>query len=336
VGNTLAELAEFLGQLEPEPMLVSLESTTNSRAMQRLLQSYGQQAGIELAAQVLDARKLRIIAESVSKCDRLDAAVLNELSRSNLKLPICYMPDDEVFALREHLRGRADLVQIRTMLKNRVHALLHRRGILRPAQLDLFTAAGQQYLAELALDEAGAALLERYRATLEQLDRVIGQSTASLRQLGRQERWRQPLTLLQSMPGIGLITGLTILAELGEIQRFASRAAVSNYAGLVPVVRESNAKRYRGPITGRGPAPLRQVLVEAAWVAVGKVPAYAALFGRVAQRQGKAVAIVAVARRMVEEAWLMLKRGESFRYMPVRPEAVPQGQASEVNPSVAG
>ena len=67
---------------------------------------------------MLHARKLRIIAESVNKCDRVDTNVLTELSRSNLKLPTCYMPDDEEFALREHLRARSDLVRIRTMLKN--------------------------------------------------------------------------------------------------------------------------------------------------------------------------------------------------------------------------
>ncbi len=103
IGNTLGEVAEFLAPFEGQPMQVSLENTTNARAIHRLLSEYGSEAGIDLTAQVLDARKLRIIAESVTKCDRLDADVLNELTRSNLKLPTCYLPDDEVFALREHL-----------------------------------------------------------------------------------------------------------------------------------------------------------------------------------------------------------------------------------------
>ena len=98
VGNSLLEIAEFLGGLDggDQPAKVVLESTTNSRAIHRLMLEYGKQAGVELQAQVLNARKLRIIAESVTKCDKLDAAVLNELARSNLKLPACYVPDDEV------------------------------------------------------------------------------------------------------------------------------------------------------------------------------------------------------------------------------------------------
>ncbi|MCH9003311.1 MAG: transposase, partial [Planctomycetes bacterium] len=158
--NTIVDLAEFLGPIargarrRGEPIRAVLESTTNSRAIQRMLTQYGEAAGIDLTVEVLDARKIRIIAESVCKCDRLDAKVLGELARSNLKLPTCYMPDDEEFALREHLRARSDLVRMRTMLKNRVHAVLHRRGILAPTAT-LFTKTGRAYLAQLDLETAG-------------------------------------------------------------------------------------------------------------------------------------------------------------------------------------
>jgi len=297
-------------------MRVVMESTTNSRAMHRLMLAYGQQAGMEMHADVLDARKLRVIAESVSKCDRLDAAVLNELARSNLRLPACYVPDDQVFALREHLRARSDLVRMRTMLKNRVHAVLHRRGILNPFK-ELFTSAGRQWLTELALDEAGRAIVDRYLAVMDQLHERIEQSTAALTHLARSQRWCKPVALLRTMPGVGLITALTILAELGDITRFKSRAAVSNYAGLVPVTRDSNEKHFGGGITHRGSSHLRGVLSEAAWVAVGRVPQYASLFNRVTGRRGKQTAIVAVARRMLEDAWTMLKRDEVFRPMSI-------------------
>jgi transposase len=314
VGNSLGEIAQFLGAFEsPDKSLrVVLESTTNSRAIHRLVSEYGRQAGIDLRAEVLDARKLRVIAESVSKCDKLDAAVLNELARSNLKLPACYVPDDDVFALREHLRARSDLVRMRTMLKNRVHAVLHRRGVLHPFK-DLFTLPGRQWLTELALDDAGRSILDRYLATIDQLHETIEQSTASLNQLARSQRWCKPVALLRTMPGLGPITSLTILAELGDVTRFKSRASVSNFAGLVPVVRDSNGKHFAGGITRRGPAHLRAALVEAAWMSKSRVPQYAMLFDRVSQRKGKQVAIVAVARRMLEDAWTMLKRDEVFR-----------------------
>jgi transposase len=315
IGNTLGELAEFLGPFESEPMKVSLESTTNSRAIHGLLLKYGKEAGIDLTAQVLDARKLRIIAESASKCDKLDAAVLAELTASNLKLPVCHMPDEEVFALREHLRGRADLVKVRTMLKNRVHSVLHRRNIMSPKG-DLFARAGRAFLKEIQLDTAGRQVLGQYLTAMDQVERTIQDSNKSLKELMKAQRWCHSCALLQTMPGVGAITAMTILAELGDIDRFKSRAAVSNYAGLVPKVRDSNNKHYSGNITRRGPAHLRGVLVEAAWVSVGRVPAYAAIYDRISLKKGKPIAIVAVARRMLEDAWTMLKRNEVFRRVP--------------------
>jgi len=207
----MLELSRFLAPLERrcratgQPIRVVMESTGNSRAIQRLLTRYGREAGIELTADVLHARKLRVIAESVNKCDRVDTDILTELSRSNLKLPVCYVPDDEEFGLREHLRARGDLVKIRTMLKNRVHAILHRRGILTP-KVDLFRQAGGLFLDQLQLDQAGRETLGRFRALIDRLDEEIKGSTAALRSLMREPRWAKPAALLQTRPGIGLIT----------------------------------------------------------------------------------------------------------------------------------
>lgn len=334
--NTYQELAEFLEAVEGEEVRACLESTTNSRAVRDLVLRCGQKLGAKMTAEVLDARKLRIIAESVAKCDRLDAKVINELSRSNLKLPTCYMPDDEEFALREHLRARTDLVRIRTMLKNRVHAVLHRRGILTPSRLDLFTEAGRAFLEQMELDEAGRAILSRYLAELDHISQMVRESTASLKALARRPRWAKSAALLQTMPGIGLITALTVLAELGDLGRFRGRAAVANYAGLVPVMRDSNEKHYHGGITHRGSSHLRHVMTEAAWVAVFRVPVYSDLFARVAGRKGKAVAIVAVARRMLEDGWTLLRRDEAFRF--VAPPASAEEPRSDlpVASSVAG
>ncbi len=320
--NTMMGLAEFLGPIEREavqrgePVRAVLESTTNSRAIQHMLTQYGTGAGIDMTAEVLDARKIRIIAESVCKCDRRDAKVLNELACSNLKLPVCYMPDDEEFALREHLRARSDLVRMRTMLKNRVHAVLHRRGILAPTG-DLFTKAGRAFLGQQELDEAGRTILDRYLETMDQIHRAVDESTGSLRELMRRPRWSKPAALLMTMPGIGLLTALTILAELGNLKRFRSRAAVANYAGLVPVVRDSNQKHYSGGISHRGSNHLRAVLGEAAWMGVSRVPVYGHLFKRVERKKNKATAIVAVARRMLEDAFTLLIKDEAFRFVAV-------------------
>jgi transposase len=311
VANDSNSLAAFLDDLGAESMRVCLESTTNSRPIVRFLQAYGREAGIDLTAQVLDARRLRIIAESTAKCDRVDAAAICELARSNLKLPMCYIPDDEVFALREHLRSRQDLVRIRTMLKNRVHAVLHRRGILPPAK-GLFTMDGRLFLSQMPLDEAGREILERMMRLIDSLDKELLESMRSLRAISQQPRWREESRRLRTTPGVGLVTSLTILAELGDWTRFRRRAAVSNYSGLVPVVRDSNEKQYRGGISHRGSNYLRAVLTEAAWVAIRRVPKYQGLYSRVRYKRNAATAIVAVARELLEDAYTMLRKQEDF------------------------
>ena len=268
-----------------------------------------------------------MIAESTAKCDRLDTQMLLELAGSNLKLPVCHVPDDEAFAVREHLRARADLVKVQTMLKNRTHAVLHRRGVLRPPRMDLFSGSGQQFLQEVELDAAGRQIVERFAAALARVQEQIKASERELKRLSQEDRWRESVALLTTMPGVGLITGMTILAELGDVDRFPNRGAVSHYASLVPKVRESNGRHTGGGGLARGGnRHLRHVLVEAAWRAQGQVPAYQAIFTRIAMRRGKSIAIVAVARRMLEDGWTMLKRREPFRY--ARPAMCGSGDAS--------
>jgi transposase len=345
VRNTLLEVAAFLAPVERlaletgEPVVVTIENTTNARGVLRMLEQYGRGAGLDLTARAVDPRKMRVIAESVCKCDRLDAAVLNELAGAELRLPVCWFPDEETFALREHLRARADLVRLRTMAKNRVHSIFHRRCILTP-EGDVFAARGRAFLTEMRplLDEAGGALLDRWSKVIEEIDTHLKASDQDLAELARRERWRASVHLLRTMPGIGPVTSLTILAELGDIHRFTSRAGVANYAGLVPVLRGSNEKSYSGHITRRGPALLRAMLVQAAWSAIQHAPIYRALYQRIEERRGSQVAIVAVARRMLEDAWTMLKKNEPFRHTRgKRPDIRgAAGDATRASPSDAG
>jgi transposase len=142
-----------------------------------------------------------VIAESTAKCDRLDTQMLLELAGSNLKLPVCHVPDDEAFAVREHLRARADLVKVQTMLKNRTHAVLHRRGVLRPPRMDLFSGSGQQFLQEVELDAAGRQIVERFAAALARVQEQIKASERELKRLSQEDRWRESVALLTTMPG---------------------------------------------------------------------------------------------------------------------------------------
>jgi transposase len=218
--------------------------------------------------------------------------------------------------------------------------VLHRRGVIRDG--DLFTRDGRKQLAELPLDAAGRSILDRYLSQLDSIDQAVSDSTKQLRELARQQRWCKSLALLNTMPGVGLITGLSILAELGDIHRFKSRASVSNWAGLVPVIRDSNNKHFAGHITRRGSAHLRATLTEAAWQSIRRSRRYSSLYERISVHKSKPIAIIAVARRMLEDAWTMLKKDEVFRDgessdSPVQTAAVMSANAdATVAPNAAG
>ncbi len=127
---------------------------------------------------------------------------------------------------------------------------------------------------------------------------------------------------------------MTVLAELGDLRRFRSRAAVANYAGLVPVQRGSNEKNWRGGITRRGSAHLRAAIVEAAWTAIARSPRYGQQYERIKERRGSQPAIVAVARRMLEDLFTMITRNQPFRHDP--PKANHPRSDTKVASSVAG
>jgi transposase len=197
-----------------------------------------------------------------------------------------------------------------------VHALLHRRLILLPPRADLFGARGAKFHEALAprLEESGREALASYRRVLQATQGELAGSRRALQALAQSPRWRAPARILMSLPGVGLVTAMTILAELGDYRRFQSRGQVAAYAGLAPIVRDSAEKVGRGPISRRGPALLRWVLVEAAWVAVRTPGLYAQLFAELSRGKPATVAIVAVARRLLVDGWTMLTKGQEFRF----------------------
>ena len=314
VANTLMDFAEFLAPLEGQQVKAVMESTTNSRPVCVLLQEYARQAGVDLDLRVLHARKLRLIAASESKCDKIDGSVLARLANSNLNLACSYMPDEDVFQLRELTRTREDFVDSRTVLKCQVHAILHRRGLLLPEGMDLFSKIGRSWSAEHVTDVVGKAARESLYRLIDAFDVQIKEFDARLAQAAASPRWKADHDLLRTMPGVGPVTAMTVLGELGDIGRFKSRAALSNYAGLVPSNRSSNEKVWQGSIKKQGPRHLRRVLVEAAWSGVRNSVTYKGIYEGIVERKGKKlVAITAVARRMLEDMYTLLKTRSAFK-----------------------
>lgn len=262
--------------------------------------------------------KVRAIASARIKTDRIDATTLAQLLRTDL-IPRAYIPPRAVRDWRELVRHRAFLVRLQTRLKNRLHALLAKRGVVPPPLSDLFGRAGLAWLAGLELAEPYAAMRTRYLAVLERLRQQIREAEQTIDQTVAATLEAR---LLQTIPGVGRYLALLLLAEIGEIQRFGRPAQLVSYAGLCPSTYASGATVRHGRLTKQGSPWLRWALVEAATHApqapqsrLGRV------FQRLAHRLDAKTARVAVARELCTAIFHMLRKQEPYREPGSAPNA---------------
>jgi transposase len=287
-----------------EPMLAVIESMTGARFVHDELERMGWDVLIA------DAYRVKGLAPLACKTDKIDCWVLAELARREL-IPEIWLPDTRVRGERERTRFRLHLVKHRTALKNRVHSILFQHGLSYSGR-DLFGAGGRRLLARLALPEPWASTLQASLLLIDQLDQQIDALEREIRRLTREHPYTP---LLQSCPGIGFVLAVTIAAELGDINRFASPRKLIGYTGLTPSVEQSGERDRRGPLRKNGPDYLRWALIEAAHTA-GRDPRYQPVVERMRARYGKKrggkIAAIEIARRLSEAIWHMLTKNEPF------------------------
>ncbi|MGC9523863.1 MAG: IS110 family transposase [Anaerolineae bacterium] len=300
------DLWQYLAQFDSEPIRVVLEATGNSRWMYRLLRSMDNVEPVVVVPQ-----KIRIIAETVSKSDRVDAETLAFLSTLNA-LPRSWVPDAAVEELRELTRHRAALVRRRTQTKNSISGILTRCGLRRPYD-DMYGVRGLAWLREVELPGYMRYQVDIWLQTLEHIESQIQKVEGILYgRLSKSDRWKDDVELLMTMPGVGKLTALTILAELGDYHRFRRRSQVASFAGLTPKSKRSNETVRYGRITRRGPAALRTILIEVSLHAVRQSVRYRPLYEKFRSQKRCNAGKAAVARQMIEDAWTMLRKRQAF------------------------
>jgi len=203
--------------------------------------------------------KTKAIASAKIKNDRVDSHMLAQLLRADL-IPTVYVSPLELRELKELIRHRQRLVNDATRMKNRIHALLRKNNKI-VAVSDLFGVRGLQYLEQIHLPQYHRDQLHTYLSMYQELVEEIKPLTQTLNGLTTDK----PIAkLLMSVPGIGGIVAMTIVAEVGDISRFRSYRNLASYAGLVPSLDASGGKYRMGSITKRGSRYLRTALVESA------------------------------------------------------------------------
>jgi len=265
-----------------------------------------------LAARLVLAhpKKLRIIAESSRKSDRVDAQVLAEFLALDM-IPEAHRPTPRQREHRGLVRQRRFVQKQIGAVRSKIRWIVCRYNADRP---DLFTPAGQTYLAKLRLSKADRFVVKQllaewqlYLVQLEELD-------AELRRFAKKAPAAEKAAraILESIPYVGPVTIDAVISEVGDVQRLRSLKRAASFAGLAPGQRESAGKRKEQGISKAGSGVLRWALGQAAWRMVARVPRWKRVFEPLAKRRGKKKAIVAIARRLWCLMVSMLKSGRRY------------------------
>jgi len=277
---------------------VGIEASGHTRWYERLL--------AELEMELWIGNPAKIAAQRVrkQKTDRGDAQLLLQLLRED-RFPRVWVPSPENRDLRQLLWHRHRLVQMRTRIKNQLHAIALNEGVQRRSRL--WSKSGRAQLESFALDRWTA---RRRHDLLELFDQLTPQ-IAELSQAVEREAERRPeVRRLMTHPGVGPITALAFVLVLGTPHRFRCGKQVGSYLGLIPCEDSSAGKQRLGHLSKQGNTLLRYLLVEAAQAAVRCEPQWRRRFVYLAMRRQRNLAIAAMARKLAVSLYWLWRKAE--------------------------
>lgn len=303
--NQIRDFMQSLGQ----PASIVLEPVSQWYTYADMLEELGND--VHLAHPM----KVKAIASARIKTDKIDANVLADLLRANL-LPETYFAKKEVRSWKELVRFRASLLNIRTQVKNKVNAILHKHA-LRHNFSNLFGKGGRIWLSNLTLEEPFKTNLTQYLSLIDFLTKQIDEAEELVE---KQVIDHPQAKLLISIPGISYVSALTIIAEIGDINRFPSAKQLMGYAGLVPSTYSSGDVARHGRITKTGSKWLRYIMTETAHhqILCKRKPGFGSYYLAIKQRKGSGTAAVATARKLLAVVWRLLKDNREFTQEPPR------------------
>jgi transposase len=257
--------------------------------------------------------KLRVIAESTRKSDKLDAKVLAEFLALDM-IPEAHRPSPRQREHRVLVRQRYYLRKRLTSVKNRIRRILSNYNA---DFAELFGVEGRRAGRHLPAELSAAdrfvllQLWKEYDFHREQTDEVEKDIRRFAKAAPTAEA--QARQLLHGIPGVGEVTVEAFLAEVGDVRRFGSQKKVAAYVGLSPGQRESAGKVKELNITHRGSRLLRWALNQASWQLVRCDLRWRRIFEALAKRRGKKKAVTAISRRLLCVMVALVQQGQAYR-----------------------
>jgi transposase len=292
VPNGTETVLQVIGDL-PIGTPVAFEAAYGWGWLVELLEDYG------FEPHLVHPTRCKAIASARLKNDKVDAHILAQLLRADL-LPEAWIAPPAVRQLRALLRHRIQLVRLRTLLRNRIHAILADHGQDRAG--GCWSGPGRDWLAGLDLPTASREVIEDCQAMIDAIQAPIDRLDDEVHARAKAD---PRVKVLTGLPDVGELTVLVILAEIGDIGRFSSARKLAAWAGLTPTVRGSDLTVRHGHISKQGSTWLRWILCEAAQTAK-RSPEFAASYQAIAHRRGKKIATTAIARKLLTRAYHLL------------------------------
>lgn len=265
----------------------------------------------------LNPGKLAVIYRSMRKTDADDALKLARLVMRipENELPVVAIPSEEERMNRAIVSEDDFLKTTRTRIILRLHSVYVRAGITQLTRKDLKVAEKRRLSLELLSGKP-----EYFRKEAERLERLLVPVEEEIEMVETEvtnELQKNDLApILMSVPGVGPAMAMVYLAHIGKEDRFGNAAQVSNYVGFVPRLDFSGKTERSGHITKRGCKHIRRIAVQSAWALVRSKQggALKEKYLDLRTRRGKKIAIVAIAKKMVELLWVMAGRKELYKY----------------------
>jgi transposase len=238
------------------------------------------------------------------KNDERDARDLADLLRLG-RLAEAWIAPPKTRELREMIRFRVKLSQVRTGLKAQVHAVMAKNGIL-PSRGDMWGQGGNAQLDSLELPDAYFNRIAVLRDLVDAFDREIVFIDRDIHLILDDDAG---YNAVQAIYGVGPLFAAVFVAEIGDVTRFGSPKALCSWAGLTPKHKESDTHVHRGRITKQGSRLVRWAAIEAVARYHGGEP-FRESFASIAERRGKNRANVAIARKVLTLVYYGLRDGE--------------------------
>ncbi len=293
--GSLPAVREFYEQFAGQQVVVGFEASGYAAWFEELLEELGYEIWVG------HATAIRTYARRRQKNDRRDAdLILDLLVRGDF--PRIHRYSAESREVLQQLRYRQRLVKMRTMVVNSLVFMAASRGVSLRTQLK--SRRGVERLKNMMLP----APLSQQRDELCQLLLELKTKIATVEQwLEAKAEGDQRVQRLRTHHGIGALTGLCLVSTLETVERFANPRKLTAYAGFDPVEDSSGARQRIGSISKQGSRLLRFFLIEAGQVAVRKDADLARVYKRIWLRRGHAKAKVAIGRRLLIRAFIMLR-----------------------------